>query len=235
MFSLKSFYSFTKKESRIGLLTFFLSFFINILMMLIFKFENNKVLIFLSFSIVFLVLNYLFTHKTYGRFLRKHSDIISYIFIREYSGNKRYDVDKHFTSSEIERFIQSLDCEEYIEFNNIPNDFYYKRNHTYQILGFEKENLRHYTRSIPWKNIFWKYSHTNNDGIYEYLSIQYKNDSGTDIDEEIITDRIFQKNFHIFLLFILHDLKYGNQLSLSKNNYKRKIPFKVLGLSFTNN
>lgn len=200
--------------------------------MLIFKLENNKVLFFLSFSIVFLVLNYLFTRKTYGRFLRKNSDIISYIFIREYSGNKRYDVDKHFTSSEIERFIQSLDCEEYIEFNNIPNDFYYKKNHTYQILGFEKENLQHYTRSIPWKNIFWKYSHIKNDGIYEYLSIQYKNDNGTDIDEEIITDRIFQKNFHIFLLFILHDLKYGNKLSLSKNNYKRKIPFKFFRTFF---
>lgn len=235
MLSLKDFFSVNKKQNRIGFLTFVLSFFINVIIMLILGLEKNKFLVFVSTAIIFIVLNHLFTYKLYDRFLSKHSDIISYIFIREYSGNKKYDIDKHFTSSEIESFIQNLDIDEYIEFNNLPTEFYYKRNQNYLILGFEKENLQHYTRSIHWEKIFWKYSHIKNDGIYEYLSIQYQSDNGTDIDEEIITGKIFQKNFHIFLLFILHDLKYGKRLSLFKNNYKRKTPFKVLGLSFSNN
>ena len=82
--------------------------------MLILGLEKNKFLVFVSAAIIFIVLNHLFTYKLYDRFLSKHSDIISYIFIREYSGNKKYDIDKHFTSSEIENFIQNLDIDDYI-------------------------------------------------------------------------------------------------------------------------
>ncbi len=184
--------------------------------MLILGLEKNKFLVFVSAAIIFIVLNHLFTYKLYDRFLSKHSDIISYIFIREYSGNKKYDIDKHFTSSEIENFIQNLDIDDYIEFNNLPTEFYYKRNQNCLILGFEKENLQHYTRSIPWEKIFWKYSHIKNDGIYEYLSIQYKRDIGTDIDEEIITDKILKKTFIFFCCLFYTILNMENDYHFLK-------------------
>jgi len=183
MFSLKDFFSISKKENRINILLFFLSFFIIVFILLILGLEKNKFLIFILTPLIYLLLSFTIISRIYKRFLKEHSDIVSYIFLREHTGKSKFDVYKNFTTAEVESFIQNLDCEKYIEFNNLPKEYYYRRNENYKILGFERDNLQLYTRTIPWQNISWKYKLIRNEGTYEYLSIQYKNESGKEIDE----------------------------------------------------
>ncbi|MCW3159796.1 hypothetical protein [Chryseobacterium oryctis] len=169
------------------------------------------------------------TRNLNRRFEKKHSDIVSYIFYREFYKQKKYDIKRNFTPSEIVNFIQNLDCKSYAEANNISTEYYYVQNNEYPILKFEENYFQHYTRKISWKDLFWKYSFIMNDEVYEFLTTNYTNNN-KEIEEEIITDKISAKSFHIFLLFILYDLKYGQKLSLSRGYYTKKKCFKFLGI-----
>lgn len=231
MFSLKEFEKIEKRGNIVTSIAFIVIFFVSVLIsLLIFSIFNKEVNNFIFF-IIFFVFTYIFSEKVNKKFTKKHKDVVSYIFLREYTGKGKYDLNKNFTSSEIENFIENLNCKEYAKYNSIPIEYYYTNNKDYLILKFDEEKLLHYTREISWKKINWKYAFVKNDGIYEDLEIEYKNENGEVINEKIITDKVTQENFHIFLLFILYDLKYGKRLSLSRINYKKRFPFKILGLS----
>lgn len=119
--------------------------------------------------------------------------------------------------------LKTLDCEAFIFENKIPSEYSFVKNESYNILKFENEHLKHYTRIIPWEIVSWKYSFQDNEGINEFLEIEYVNESNQTIKEEIISDRIKQKtSFHLFLLFIIYDLKYGKRLSLKRDYYMKK-------------
>ena len=136
--------------------------------------------------------------------------------------NEKYDIHKNFSKAEIDEFINDLDCEEFILKNNIQTRYSYVKNENYNVLSFEKDYLKHYTRAIPWKIFSWKYSFQDYEGIVEYLEIEYVNERQEKIKEEIITDKIKQKtSFHFFLLFVIHDLKYGQRLSLHRDYYMK--------------
>ncbi|MCU7618600.1 hypothetical protein NZ698_15505 [Chryseobacterium sp. PBS4-4] len=163
------------------------------------------------------------------RYFKDKKNIISYIFFREYFGDKKYNIHDNFTKKEIEEFIENLDCKAFISENKIPSEYFFVKNESYSILKFENEHLKHYTRIIPWEIVSWKYSFQDNEGIEEFLEIEYVNDSNETIKEEIISDRIKQKtSFHLFLLFVIHDLKYGKRLSLQRDYHmKKRSSFKI--------
>lgn len=167
--------------------------------------------------------------KISGKYFKNKKDIIGYIFYREYFGQSKFDIHKNFSKEEIEEFIKDLDCKEFILKNKIQSEFSFRKNKDYNILKFEGPHLKHYTREIPWEIISGKYSFQDDDGIEEYLEIEYVNEQGIVIKEDIITERIRQKtSFHLFLLFVIHDLKYGQRLSLERGYYmKKKNSFKI--------
>jgi len=233
MFSIEDFGKLEKKKNWIGFFVFIVSFFISVILFLLLNLIQYKILVFVFFILIYLFFNYLITKKINRIFEGKYSDIVSYIFYREFYGKKKYDIKKNFESSEIVNFIQNLDCKSYAEANNIPTEYYYVQNGEYPILKFDENYFQHYTRKISWKDLSWKYTFIMNDGVYEFLTTTYVNDN-TVIKEEIITYKISAKPFHIFLLFILYDLKYGQKLSLSRGYYTKKKYFKFLGITIWN-
>lgn len=233
MFSLEEFRKFVRKKNRLGFVLFIFTFFSVGITFSILKLNQYKILFLLLFIAIYLISYNLLTRKIDNNFVKKHSDILSFIFLREFTGDKKYDIQKNFKPNEIEDFIKNLNCQEYSELNKIPSEYFYVKNKNYLILKFDEDYLQHYTRKIKWEDISWKYAFVNNDGIYENLSLEYYDkENERIINSEIITDDIQQKPFHIFILFLLYDLKYGKRLSLSKKNYKKRFPFKFLGLSF---
>ncbi|MCW3167966.1 hypothetical protein OMO38_05435 [Chryseobacterium sp. 09-1422] len=164
-----------------------------------------------------------------NKYFKNKKNLIGYVFYREYFGNEKYDIHKNFSKAEIDEFINDLDCEEFILRNKIQTKYFSVKNENYNVLSFEKDYLKHYTRTIPWKILLWKYSFQDNDGIDEYLEIEYVNERNEKIKEEIITERIRQKtSFHFFLLFVIYDLKYGQRLSLRRDYYiKHRSSFKI--------
>lgn len=233
MFSLEDFAQLERKKSRIGFISFILLFFFISFLFVFLNFKIHQIL-FLALNVVIYIITYYFlTKRIDNNFVKKNSDILSYIFLREYTGNKKYDIQNNFTPTEINFFINKLNCEEYAKFNKIPTQYYYVKNKSYPVLNFEGEYLQHYTRKIEWKNISWKYAFVNNGGIFEELSLEYfDKEHERTVKSKVITNDIKQNSFHIFILFILYDLKYGKRLSLSKKNYKQRFPFKFLGLSY---
>ncbi|MCY0969989.1 hypothetical protein [Chryseobacterium wangxinyae] len=127
------------------------------------------------------LLEKLFAHK----YFKDKKNIISYIFFREYFGDRKYNIQDNFSKQEIEEFIKNLDCKAFISENKIPSEYFFVKNESYSILKFENEHLKHYTRIIPWEIVSWKYSFQDNEGIEEFLEIQYVNDSNETITEEL--------------------------------------------------
>lgn len=223
MFSLKDFIKLQRKIKIFGSISFvFVLFFaVFVIFSIVTLFDininrgNEKIIeIFcnLSLSIVFGFLWYrLVEKKLYANFLKKHSDIVSYIVLQEFTDDKKYSVSKNFSSAEIENFINQLDCVKYAKFNEIPTDYFYTKNSRYLILKFENEFLQHYTRKINWEDLWWDYRFNNNK---EYLSIEYFDKERKEtIKEEIITERIKQNPFHIYILFVIYALKYGKKIA----------------------
>ena len=230
MFSLEDFKKLEKKKSWIQFFVFIVSFFTSVFSLALLNLIQYKILVFVFFILMYLFFNYLITKRINRKFEEKYSDIVSYIFFREYYNEKKYDIKKNFTSSEIVNFIENLNCKSYAEANNIPTEFYFVQNNDYLILKFDENYFQHYTRKILWKDLFWKYTFIMNDGVYEFVTTNYVNNNKV-IEEEILTDKISAKPFHIFLLFILYDLKYGKKLSLSRGYYRKKKYFKFLGIT----
>ena len=232
MFSLEDFAQLERKKNRIGFISFILLFFFISLLFVFLNFKIHQILFLALFVVIYIITYYLLTKKLDNSFIKKNSDVLSYIFLREYTGNNKYDIQSNFTPTEIKNFIDKLNCEEYAKFNKIPTQYFYVKNKNYPILKFEREYLQHYTRKIQWENISWKYAFVNNDGIFEELSLEYfDKENERIVKSKIITNDIKQNPFHVFILFILYDLKYGKRLSLSMKNYKKRFPFKFLGLS----
>ena len=222
MFLLQDFFKYLKLKNRINTFSFILAFFINSIFIIIFNLTSYKIAWFLGIIIFYLSFVPLLEKVFADKYLKNNKNLVSFIFYREYFGDHKFDVQKNFSEDEIEDFIKRLDCEEFILKNKIPLEYFYVKNKKYNVLSFEKAYLKHYTRRIPWGILSWKYSFQDNDGVDEYLEIEYINEKNETIKEEILTDRIEQKSsFHFFLLFIIYDLKYGKKLSLHRGFYTK--------------
>jgi len=229
MFLLQDFFKYLKLKNRINIFSFILAFFINIIFIVLFNLTSYKIAWFIGLIIFYLSFVPLFEKVFAYRYLNNNKNLVSFIFYREYFGDRKFDIQKNFSEKEIEDFIECLDCEEFILKNKIPLEYFFVKNKDYKILSFEKNYLKHYTRIIPWEILSWKYSFYDNEGVNEYLVIEYVNENNETIKEEILTDRIEQKSsFHLFLLFIIYDLKYGKKLSLNRGFYtKQKKSFEI--------
>ena len=222
MFLLQDFFKYLKFKNRINTFSFILAFILSVIFLVVFNLASNKIAWFVSIIIFYLALVPLFEKIFAIKYFKNKKNLIVYIFYREYFGNEKYDIHKNFSKAEIDEFINDLDCEEFILKNNIQTRYSYVKNENYNVLSFEKDYLKHYTRAIPWKIFSWKYSFQDYEGIVEYLEIEYVNERQEKIKEEIITDKIKQKtSFHFFLLFVIHDLKYGQRLSLHRDYYMK--------------
>ena len=229
MFLLQDFSKFIRLKNRINSFAFFLAFVLSVIFLAAFNLTSNPIVWLVSVIIFYFVLVPLLEKIFADKYFKNKKDIIGYIFYREYFGDVKFDIHKNFSKQEIEEFIEDLDCEEFILKNKIPTEYFFVKNENYTILKFESTYLQHYTRKILWENLMWKYCFTDNEGIDEYLETEYVNENGESIKEEIITDRIRQKSlFHLFLLFIIYDLKYGKRISLDRGFYmKKKLSFKI--------
>jgi len=229
MFLLQDFSKFIRLKNRINLFSFFLAFIVSVIFVVIFNLTSNPIAWLISLLIFYFVFVPLLEKKIFGKYFKDKKDIIGYIFYREYFGDVKFGIHKNFSKQEIEEFIEDLDCKEFILKNKIESEFSFRKNKDYNILKFEGSHLKHYTREIPWEIISWKYTFQDEDGLEEYLEVEYVNEQGIIIKEDIITERIRQKtSFHLFLLFVIHDLKYGKRLSLQRGYYmKKKSSFKI--------
>lgn len=229
MFLLQDFSKYIGLKNRISIISFFLAFIVSVIFLAAFNLTSNTIAWFISVLIFYFALVPLFEKIFAQKYFKNKKNLIGYIFYREYFGDLKYDVHKNFSKEEIEEFIKDLDCEEFILKNKIQTEYSFVKNDNYNILKFEKTYLKHYTREIPWDILSWKYSFENNEGIEEYLEIEYVNEKGIIIKEDIITDRIKQKtSFHLFLLFVIYDLKYGQRLSLHRGyEMKKRSSFKI--------
>lgn len=229
MFLLQDFFKYLKLKNRINSFSFILAFFTNSIFIIIFNLTSCKIAWFLGIIIFYLSFVPLLEKLFADKYLKSNKNLVSFIFYREYFGGRKFDIQKNFSEKEIQDFIERLDCKEFILKNKIPLEYFYVKNQNYKILSFEKDYLKHYTRRIPWEILSWKYSFYDSEGVNEYLGIEYINENNETIKEEILTDRIEQKSsFHLFLLFIIYDLKYGKKLSLHRGFYtKQKKSFEI--------
>lgn len=226
MFSLQDFFKYIRLKNRISHISFFLAFILDVIFLVIFNLASYKIAWIVGVIIFYIALIPVFEKLFAHKYFKDKKNIISYIFFREYFGDRKYNIHENFSKKEIEDFIENLDCEAFISENNIPSEYSFVKNESYSILEFKNVHLKHYTRIIPWEIVSWKYSFRDNEGIEEFLEIEYVNESNETIKEEIFSDRIKQKtSFHLFLLFVIHDLKYGKRLSLQRDYYMKKRSF----------
>ncbi|KQR92540.1 hypothetical protein ASG01_11540 [Chryseobacterium sp. Leaf180] len=229
MFLLQDFSKYLKLRNRINTFSFILAFIINTIFIVLLNLTEYEIAWLAGIIIFYLALVPLLEKVFANKYLKNNKNLLSFIFYREYFNDNKFDIQKNFSKKEIEDFIECFHCEEFILKNKIPLEYSYVKNKNYNVLTFDKAYLKYYTRTISWEVLSWKYSFRDNEGIEEYLEIEYENENGIRIKEDIITDRIKQKtSFHLFLLFVIYDLKYGQRLSLDRGYYmKHKNSFKI--------
>lgn len=112
-----------------------------------------------------------------------------------------------------------FDLDEIINDNKLPLTFYYINNHQYPILQFNKDKILFHNQEYDWKDIRWKYFfYSENPNAYkpqgEYL-IEFTdtNQDNIRIKNKIKFEKIKAKENEVILLFVIHDLVFGNKSS----------------------
>lgn len=112
-----------------------------------------------------------------------------------------------------------FDLNEIINDNKLPLTFYYINNHQYPILQFNKDKILFHNQEYNWKDFRWKYFfYSENPNAYkpqgEYL-IEFTgtNQDNIRIKNKIEFEKIKAKENEVILLFVIHDLLFGNKAS----------------------
>lgn len=112
-----------------------------------------------------------------------------------------------------------FDLDEIINDNKLPLTFYYINNHQHPILQFNKDKFLFHNQEYDWKDFRWKYFfYSENPNRYKpqgkfLLEFTGTNKDNIRIKNKIEFEKIKAKENEVILLFVIHDLLFGNKAS----------------------
>jgi hypothetical protein len=113
---------------------------------------------------------------------------------------------------------ETFDLDEIIHDNKLPLTFYYINNHQHPILQFDRDKIIFHHQEYDWKSFTWKYflfreSPWNTKNAKRIIEFTGTNKNNIRIKNKIYFEKIKAEENKVILLFVIHDLLFGNKAS----------------------